>query len=540
MQKAVTLILSSLFSLFLIIGTSFKLYNSFELIINNILLSVLAFIILVFILYRLISKIYNLCDNYTQTKDIKIFKHFQNRPLLTSFIFINMCWLIYVIAIYPCILSPDPSHQILQYFGIDNKYSYYSVLLDENMIITNHHPVMHTLLLGTCAKIGAVIGSINLGLFLYSIIQILVLSLILSYTIAYMKKLNISVKYRLICLLIYSFVPVFPLYALSPVKDVIFGSLIILYIITLSNLIIFKEKITLIKGIKIFTLLILLILFRNNGIHIIILSLPLLFLIKWKENKKILILFISVLIFYTSYQNIILPYFKVTNSSIRETLSIPFQQTARLAKYHEDKITEEEKKSIDKVLNYKTLKDRYNPKKADPVKNEFNKYSTKEDLQDYFKAWLSGFKKSPGTYISATINNTYGYFYPLDKNWYIYYRYNETLRNNNLDYHYNDLYNLRNILTQYGKAFPDIPVLGLLVNIGFGTWILLLMTFYLIKEKKYKEIIIYMPALIVLLVCVASPVNTYFRYALPNIFGMPLMIGIFLSIIKKEGVNNEK
>lgn len=535
MQKAVTLILSSLFSLFLIIGASFKLYNSFELIKNKILLSILTFMILTFIFYKIISKLYNLFDNYTPKKDIKIFKHFQDRPFLTSFIFINMCWLIYVIAFYPCILSPDPSHQILQYLGIDNKYSYYSVLIDENMIITNHHPVVHTLLLGTCAKIGIIVGNINIGLFLYSIIQITILSLTLSYTIAYMKRLNISAKYRLICLLIYSIVPVFPLYALSPVKDVIFGSLIILYLITLSNLIIFKEKITLLKGIKILILLILITLFRNNGIHIIILSLPLLFFI----NKKIIFIFISILIFYTSYQNIILPHFKVTNTSIRETLSIPFQQTARLVKYHEEKMTQEEKTAIDKVLNYKTLKDRYNPKKADPVKNEFNKYSTKEDLQKYFKAWLSGLKKSPGTYISATINNTYGYFYPLDKNWYIYYKYNETLKNNNLDYHYNNLNNLRNILTKYGKIFPYIPVLGLLVNIGFETWILLLMTFYLITRKKHKELIIYTPALIVLLVCIASPVNTYFRYALPNIFAMPLMIGIFLNIIKKEGINNE-
>jgi len=62
---------------------------------------------------------------------------------------------------------------------------------------------------------------------------------------------------------------------------------------------------------------------------------------------------------------------------------------------------------------------------------------------------------------------------------------------------------------------------------------------YLIYKQKYKEIIIYLPAFIILLVCIASPVNTYFRYALPNIFGMPLMIGIFLSLIKKEGVKNE-
>jgi len=238
MKKIITLLLSSLFSLLLMIGTSFKFYNSFELISKNIFTSILIFILMIFVFYKLIFWLYKLFDNYSGVGDIKFFKLFNDKPFLISFIVIVLCWLVYVIAFYPCVLSPDPSHQILQYFGIDNKYSYYSVLLDENMIITNHHPVVHTLLIGTCVKIGIIFDSVNVGLFLYSIIQILVLALTLSYTISFMKKLGISRLYRLICLLIYALVPVFPFYAMSPVKDVIFGCLIILYIIMISNYII--------------------------------------------------------------------------------------------------------------------------------------------------------------------------------------------------------------------------------------------------------------------------------------------------------------
>ena len=539
MKKIITLLLSSLFSLFLIIGTSFKFYNSFELISKNIFISILIFILMIFVFYKLIFWLCNLFDNYNGLGDIKIFKLFNDKPFLISFIVIVLCWLVYVIAFYPCVLSPDPSHQILQYFGIDNKYSYYSVLLDENMIITNHHPVVHTLLIGTCVKIGMIFDSVNVGLFLYSIIQILILALTLSCTISFMKKLNVNRLYRLICLLIYALVPVFPFYAMSPVKDVIFGCLIILYIIMISNYIIFKEKVNFVKGIKIFVLVVLIILFRNNGIYVVLLSMPFLFMIYHKESKKILIVFISILVFYSTYQNVILPYFKVTPSSVREALSIPFQQTARYVSFNEDKVSEDEEKAIDKILGYETLASRYNPEKADPVKNEFNRYSTKDDLINYFKAWFTGFCKEPLTYISATINNTYGYFYPFDKNWYIYYKYNDVLKNNGFDYRYNNLDGLRKVLIKYGNVFQSIPILGLCVNIGFSTWLLFLMIGYLIYKQNYKEIIIYLPAFIILLVCIASPVNTYFRYALPNIFGMPLMIGIFLSLIKKEGVKNE-
>ena len=55
-----------------------------------------------------------------------------------------------------------------------------------------------------------------------------------------------------------------------------------------------------------------------------------------------------------------MPVNKITPSSIRETLSIPFQQTARYVSNYEDEVTEKEKKTIDKVLVYDTLKDDYN------------------------------------------------------------------------------------------------------------------------------------------------------------------------------------
>ena len=87
-------------------------------------------------------------------------------------------------------------------------------------------------------------NSSNAGLFIYSIIQTSILILTLSYTIKFMKEINISIKYRFACLLIYALVPVFPFYAMSPVKDVIFGCLIILYIITVYKCIKLEEKIS--------------------------------------------------------------------------------------------------------------------------------------------------------------------------------------------------------------------------------------------------------------------------------------------------------
>lgn len=539
MQKKIIInILSFIYSFFLIIGTSFFTSSDTKLITDNIFLSILIFIFLFLLFKHIISYIFKYLDNIEskkKRKDIKILKKYKEmlelHPFIVSFITILVFWLPYIIAYYPAILSPDPSFQIRQYFGIPNKYSTYSIMIDPKVTITNHHPVLHTLLLGTCLKIGNSIGNDNLGLFIYSIIQITVLLSTLSYTISYMKKIKTSFNFRFIIILIYSLVPMFPMYAMSAVKDVLYTSFIILYTIEIHNILKSKNKINIKKTIYILILSLLIILFRNNGFYILILSFPFL-LINKINRKKIFLLLVLIVSFNFSYNKLILPYFKITPTSIREALSIPFQQTARYVK--NNKVNKKEYKIYDKLLNMDTLADRYNPELSDPVKNEFNRNYTNEDLKKYFKTWFNDFFKDPKTYVDATLNNTYGYFYPVPIKWYVYHKYDTRIVENGFNYHYNSLGILRGILYGYAKYFVYIPVLGLISNIGFNTWILLFMVGYLLYRKKYNSLIILSPHLATLLVCIASPANAYFRYSMPYIFSMELLICLFIKEIKNR------
>ena len=537
MRKKVCIsILSFLYSIFCIVGHSFYKDNSFTYIESHKLLSLISLIVLfslfytaIYYLFKFIETKHTCKKKFSKIKKTKLYRLFDEHPFLFSLIVMIILWLPFIIAYYPAILSPDPSFQIKQFFGIPNKYSTYNIMIDPNVTITGHHPVIHTLLLGGCVKIGTLINNVNLGLFLYSIIQITVLASVLAYTIKFLKNLGISNKYLFLILLVYSFVPVFPIYSMSAVKDVIFGSLVILYIIALYK--IYKSDDLKTKSIiQFLCLLVLIVLFRNNGIHTILLSLPFLLLLKKSKKIRLTILCIVIFIFgfNYSYNSVILPYLKITPGSVREKLSVPFQQTARYVKYHSDEVTNEEKQAIDKILGYDTLADRYNPELADPVKNEYNKYATDEDLKKYFSVWFDEFKKHPKTYIEATINNTYGYFYPLKTSWYYHSNYDTRIVKDGFDYHFNDLKNTRSVLNAYGQAFPYIPIVGLLINIAFNIWILLFMFIYFIYKKKYSSIVYLLPSLVLVLVCFASPANTYFRYALPFVFALPLNIGLFM------------
>lgn len=538
-------VLSLILAFFMIFGNSFMCVGSTALIFKNIgyfLLSLIMyigyyylFLVLISYLFRFLDK-NNFSEENKEKKDNKFVAAFKKHPFLFSLCFIVICWLPYIISYYPIILSPDPSFQIRQFFGIRTKYADYAILLDENVVMTNHHPVTHTMLLGGCLKLGTMIGNDNLGLFFYSIIQISVLASVLAFSIYYMQKMGLKTKYLIGVLLIYALVPMFPLYAMSGVKDVLFGAFIFLYFIFLHNLV--KTKC---EGYKwwnyllIIILLILICLFRNNGIHVLILSLPFTLIIARKKWKQLLTVMVCVFGFYGVFDKVILPYYKITPGSIREVLSVPFQQTARLAKYHGDEFTEEEIATIDKILGYDDLAERYDSELADPVKNEFNKYATDEDLKKYFKVWFNGLIKHPGTYIEATMNNVYGFFYSEKTKWYVYYNFDNRITENGFDYHYNSLETSRNILSEYAVAFPYIPGIGLISNIGFNVWIIFTLFAYAIYKKLYKNILVLAPALILILVCVVGPANTYFRYALPFIFAMPFIIGVFLE--KRE--NND-
>ena len=535
-------ILAFIFSILMVLGYSYDNIGSAYLVFGNITFIIIS-IIKLFIFYRIfdisINITYDYLCNYKikdKIKNNKIIELFNKHPFLFSFLVIIICYIPYMIAYYPAVLGYDPANQIKEVMGLHTRYMDSVVLLDPSVTITNFNPVLHTLLLGGCFKLGYTIGSVNLGLFIYVLIQVLFVASTFAYTIYYMKKRGVSNKLIFIVLAIYALVPAFPFYAINTNKDMIFSCLVLLYCIKLYDLIRYEQSTN--NYISLFIIILFTMLARNNGIITIMLSLP--FVLIWLKNKRkmVIICLIGLLACYFGYNKVLLPAFKISNTSVREVLSIPFQQTARLAKYHEEAFSDEDKKIIDKILTFDTLKERYREDLSDPVKNKFNIYTTNDDLIDYFGVWFKGLVNYPVVYLDATINNVYGYFYPETSKWYIYYKYNTKLEEAGFDYHYvSSLKDMRNVLSSYGNTFPKIPVIGLITNIAFTGWVYLFLLAALIVKKEYKYIPVVLPALSFLLVCIASPANTYFRYALPYIMSLPVMLCLLYYVFQNKKDN---
>lgn len=530
-------IISIIFSLLMVFGYSYDVVHNASLVTGNIAL--IIFSILKFIgYYYLFNTCIHLFDDVVKKKKIsntklpKIFDLFDKHPFIFSFVVILLCYLPYIIAFYPVIINYDAANQIKEVLGMHTRYMDSVVLLNPNVTLTNFNPLIHTLLLGGLFKFGYLIGNVNFGMFLYSIVQLSIVISIFAYSIYYLKKIKVNKTLIFIVLGIYSLVPLFPLYAMTAVKDVIFSSLVFLYVIMLYDMVKFKWSTK--KYIEFAVLILLIILFRNNGIYTIVLSLPFICILKKELRVPVLLILVFNIGMYIGYNKVLLPHYEIANTSIREVLSVPFQQTARLAKYYDDEISNEDKKVIDKVLGYDDLGERYRTDLSDPVKNKFNKYTTNEELMKYFQVWFKYLFKRPVVYIDATINNMYGYFYPNTSAWYVYTDLNHKLPEAGFDYHYNSLSYLRVGLKGIAEAFPYIPVIGTIANIGMVVWIHILLIGMLIVNKMKKYIVMLLPSLTFILVCVVSPANTYFRYVLPCVFTLPVLICILYNELKNN------
>lgn len=535
--------LAFILGLFMILGEAYASYGSFKIITCNIAAFLIALFKLLGFTYLFINLFYWLDKAIIKIKnnDIK-FKNkylskylnlFDKYPFRTSLVTILIVIGIYVIAFYPIVLSPDPSFQIKMYFNEHTKYIDWVIQRDPNINMTAHHPVLQTYLIGWSISLGRMFVNDNFGLFIYTFFQSLIYASVLAYTIKFAKNNGVKNKFLLILLGMYTLVPMYALYSVSAVKDTLYTAFMILFTLKIFELVKDSTKVLSIKEMSVLYFIMLLIgLFRHNGVYVIFLTVLFICFYSRRNWLKILVVFILFFGSIYTFDNVIVPSFGISDGSVREMLSVPFQQTARLVKEYPDFYQGKDKEVIDYILDYDTLGSRYNPNLADAVKNKYNKYTTNDDLVNYFNAWWKGLVKHFDVYLDATLNNTYGYFYPNAHNWYTYTEFdNKVTKNNLVDYHFNKCGFLRNIINVYANVFPYIPVIGLLSNIGFNTWVVLILSVYLISSKNKKYLISLMPLYGSILFCIIGPANTYFRYTMPYVFCLPvLMMVIFVSI----------
>ena len=77
----------------------------------------------------------------------------------------------------------------------------------------------------------------------------------------------------------------------------------------------------------------------------------------------------------------------------------------------------------------------------------------------------------------------------------------------------------------------DIPIISMLFSIGFMFWLIIIALVYNIYNKCYKNILIYIPVIMLWLTTLASPVFCEFRYVYSIVTCLPVLT---MMIFKKK------
>lgn len=444
---------------------------------------------------------------------------FTHHAFRKSFLIILGSYLPFLLLSFPGNLCWDAIGQIEQVIGTGG-YS-------------SHHPLFHTLLMGGLIRLGQTLfHSYEAGLFVYMLLQDIMLAAALSATVAVLAKRGAARRLLLCLLLIYCLVPIYSNMASTALKDVPYSAAAVGYTVCLALLL---ESPELIRDLRFdlgfIALQILVILFRNNGVYVILLSGVGCFCFlckKYDFRQKLrcaVCLFGAGVLAAELIVALLSQALDAAPGSKGEMLSVPFQQTARYLQLYGDELSADESAAIEAVLgDTEVIAASYDPDSADPVKALFHKDASLTELTAYFKAWSRGLIRHPAVYAEAFLVHIYGWFDPAVSNGIRYESDYDVIRQGGL------FPNAEKLLIFYYRFTDRITLLAVFENVGAAVWALFFLSFYQKRRRLNAAFQAGLPLWISLLICMASP--CFFmhpRYAFPILFTIPFMYGFTLT-----------
>lgn len=281
-----------------------------------------------------------------------------------------------------------------------------------------HHPLIHVLALGGCIHAAEYVGfSANAGIAVYTLIQMIICSMIAAYLVDFLQKKGVNKKYILGTIGFIGLFPIFPMYAVCSAKDTLFTAFFVLVVLLLWEFADDSEAFFKVKFIGFVVASVAMMLLRNNGVYAYLVAIPVVGILLYvrKINKKniikFLVLMILSIVLYKGVSTCLKIACNASDNEHQEILTVPIQQLGRVYKYASEVFTEEEKTTLFEILpeNYLIT---YTGRCSDILKSGFNNLNYEKDPGKYRKLWLDIFKKKPYMYINAWLLNSYGYWYP--------------------------------------------------------------------------------------------------------------------------------
>ena len=527
-ERVVFALLSLLFSFMRVAGRSYDLYDSHVLLMKNaasMLHAAAAMAALFFCAFSGFLLLHRLvCGLLIPAPEQE--KRMPEGRFFASLVFILILGSVPYLLLYPPGLNiADTRDQLLQFFG-------YPSYIGDGSALSDHHPVLTTLLYGGFMKLGLLLGSANRGQLLYSAASILAFSFSLSYLLLTLARLGMRRQLARGIAAFYALWPVPALYAFNMGKDSTVIPFVLLFACQL--LILFRKEERPGAGFYVglaanaFLLMVL----RKSASYCLLASLVFLLSCLPGRRKGTAAAFLSAIVLFAGY-NALLPRLGVIPGETREILSLPVQQAARALR--DEEVSPEDAENLGRFLDRETAATLYDPRLSDPVKDRTNPEATGEDLLSFAKGWISVGVRHPSCFLSAWMNMIYGYFYPSDSNTILCLTLNSpeagelSLSQNSgfkglrLAFHNFVYFRLRRV--------PGLSPLFYVSGVVF-TFLFLFSALW--ASRGFSAAAPFAFFLCTLGIAMFSPKSGEIRYILPLVYALPAMLGA-LSLSGREG-----
>lgn len=441
-------------------------------------------------------------------------------------IVIFVCWSPYLICYYPGTIYYDSLCSVYQALGIE--------------ALSNHFPVLYTLLIRGFLNIGSWFGGNEVGCFLYTLFQMLLISGIFAYFLVWLNRKKCPKQLVIFIGAFYALTPIFPLHAISMWKDPIFAGFLLLlammaFDIEASNGEILKQPKVVVQLI-IDSLVISFV--RNNGIYIMLIFWIVL-IFRYKVLKKNRIRknawVAATLGCCACYLIVTGPVYSALNikTEFVESISIPLQQMSSVVVYG-GKMTEEQQNFMFHLLPEEEYQKAYTPCCIDNIKwnNSFNEDYLEAHKGEFFKVWLEMLGPNFKQYVKAYVMETFEYW-----------SFSDIGRNSFVD-HVNTVVSdpSNNIVSKdyseilFGKSLRnDFPFSYIFLSEGISAWIMLFVCLQICLHHRKRYFLALIPAFMVwITLLISAPLAAWQRYMLPVIFMLPLMLLLQMLIEKQE------
>lgn len=445
---------------------------------------------------------------------------------LTSAIIFLVLWMPYFIMQFPGSLWWDTSSEINQCLGAES--------------FNGMHPLFQTLLTGICIKFGLILGSANYGVAVYIMLQMLSAAFVFAYGMKTLYEVCELSKLVIYFMVFWGINPVIPLYLTAVGKDANWSIAILLLLICFikstinSNVLENDKHVLILYPVSLISVCLL----RNAGFAIaVIFAGCMIYVSKGKTRVKTVFLTIVSLVFVVVFYISMSVILDVDHSrNVKENLSTPLLQIARVVNKYPEEVTQDERQTIDNIVSYDAIVNEYNPEISDSIKGTYRGNLSSEDKKKFWKLYAEYLMKYPLVYLDAIGAKAIGYFDPYTESSikpFIHIgvqgiaEYVEPSVGAHI-YNYFDLKPLEDFV----ETILTTPILQLVTRCGFWMWLFL---FAFAESLKYKtKRLAFLPILVFAAGLTFTPVNAYFRYNLPLVFVGPLYLAIVYVFRKNQ------